>query len=321
MKNCWQAFLLIMTLNVVLAAPIYAARLPITDEQLAARNNLGKQLPDARLLWVNDHRIYHSTLGHWDPQSVTKSDHQEYRPRWSKDGKRILFQRGADRVFIMNEDFSDKHEILQGAHTADWTGDGDGVTAISSDGYKVLHYRLGDGKVSVLYDSRQPHYDGQQLAQSAVLRRGGRYLLSFRREPNHASFIVDLVEKLYLANPQMLRGDCKPTWSPDGEFLLTTARTSNRPILMTRFDAQNGELGTSQALVTMDKGLRYYMHDGQVSNDGKWLVFGGKVLLGSSMLGRREIYAWKFGSKPNAVIRLTFDTNDDDAPSLYIPDA
>lgn len=313
-------FAMVMLLLATLENPLSAAPLQATKEQVNAIEKLGNELPDARLLWVNDHKIYHSTLTHWNPQQVTGQGAQEYRPRWSQDGKKILFQRG-DSVFIMDEDFSNQEEVIRGGHTADWTGDGDGITAIAADGYRVLYYRLADSKLSVLYDSRTSGYDGQQIHQGAVLRVGGRYLVTFRREPTHASFIVDLQKRQYLANPQMLRGDCKPTWSPKGEFLLTTARTSDRPILQTTFSGDDARLGASEVLVTMDKGLRYYMHDGQVSNDGKWLVFGGKVLLGPSMLGRREIYIWRFGSKPNEITRLTFDTNDDDTPSLYVPDS
>jgi len=303
----------------MLSLPANGEPLEPSEEQLIAREKLGKVLSGARLLWVNDHKIYHTMLDEWNPELVTKSDRQEYRPRWSRDGAKILFQRGPDRVFMMDADFSNQQEVLRGARTADWTGDGAGITAIASDGYRVLHYRLADGEVSVLYDSRRPPYDGQTLAQSAVLHPSGRYLLSFRREPSHASFIVDLVKKQYLANQQMLRGDCKPAWSPDGKFLLTTARTSNRPILRASFDKESGDLGTSEVLVRMDKGLRYYMHDAQVSTNGQWLLFGGKVLLGASMLGRREIYIWRFASDIDDIIRLTFDTNDDDTPSLYVP--
>jgi hypothetical protein len=149
------------------------------------------------------------------------------------------------------------------------------------------------------------------------LHPGNRYLLIFHRKPKHATQIVDLKGRRYISNPQMRRGDCKPAWSPDGSYLLTTARMANRPLLKTPFNAAKGIVGQSRRLIGMH-GIRYYLHDARVSNDGKWLVFGGKVLLGARMLGRREIYIWRIGEPQSSMVRLTFNTAEDGKPSLFV---
>lgn len=304
-----------------ITSPCLAAPISPSSDEIAARAALAQKLPSGKLLWVNNNRIRFSTLGNWRPVVVTEKQHAEYRPRWSPDGLKIVFQRGDASIFIMNSDFTDKIKVLSGAHTPDWTGDGHAVTGISSDGYRVLKYDLKTKITSVIYDAKASGFNGQRISQTAELHISGQYLLTFRETPKHATEIVDLKNKRYLANAQMLRGDCKPAWAPSGNYFVTTARTGSRPVLRTEFDATSGALGTSRHLVGMDALIRYYAHDARTSNDGNWLVFGGKILIGSGMFGRREIYIWRIGKPENDLVRLTFDTGEDGAPSLFVPDA
>lgn len=299
-------------------SPMYADPLELSPDQRAARQEIGARIPEARLLWTRDARIYHTRLGSWDPEPVTPDDVNSARPRWSPDGKRIVYERG-EAVWIMNADFTNRRLVLRTAHTADWTGTGRAITVIAHGGYQVVRHDLDSGETEVIYDARQSPWSGHPVSQGAELHPNGRYLLTFKEEPDHSVLIVDLEAGRYIANEQMGRGDCKPAWSPDGTALLTTARTTDRPVLITPFEFDDGTVGQSEFLIGLDSLLRYYAHDGRLSNDGEWVVFGGKVLIGASMWGGREIYIWKRGSPQSERVRLTFDGDEDGEPSLYIP--
>jgi len=118
----------------------------------------------------------------------------------------------------------------------------------------------------------------------------------------------------------MDRGDCSPSWAPDGSYTTTTARTGDRPVLKTDFDPAGPTLGgSSDYWVGIGDvcGCGYYVHGHRVSNDGQWLVMGGL----DRDANNREIYIWKIGEPESEVVRLTFETAEDQSPSLFVGQA
>lgn len=275
------------------------------------------KFPDGRLLWVNGSRIFFTCCGDWKPTLVTPRGYKEQRPRWSPDGKRIVFVRtsgpGGKGVWLMNTDFSERRRILPDANCCDFTGDGDAVTAIAADGYRVLRYDLVSGKVTTLYDAREKPYNGLKLSQTAQLRAGGRYLLAFTEGRGHAAFIVDLQKRRYIDNRRFAGGDCGPTWTPDGSYVLSTARgwlrkRGGRPVVKADFDAGHGTLGESTYLVGNG-----WCHFVQISNDRRWVLYGQKDKPG------RRIYCWRLGSNSSKAFALPIAQGSDDTfPSLYV---
>jgi len=148
---------------VSIGSGLQAGALTPTAKQLAARQALGDQLPTAKLLWTNKKRIYYSPIKDWNPQLITASGQSEMGPCWSPDGTKIIYHKAAGGVWLMNADFSNKTEIIPGGHTATWTRDGKGVTAIASDGYRVVRYDLAGKTTSTIYDPRVSPYNGQEV--------------------------------------------------------------------------------------------------------------------------------------------------------------
>ncbi len=304
------------------AAPARAGdALRPTAAEAAALKALGGRLPGARLLWTSDGRLYVSEAPDFRALALPAPTGRCTGPRWSPDGRQVLFVREDDGVWQMGPGLAGARRLIAGAHTASWTRDGQAVTCIADDGYRVLRRDLGSGKTAVIYDARKKPWNGRQVSQAAELHPDGRHLLIFRREPGHATEIADLTGGRYIANASMLRGDCGPAWSPDGSYLVLTARTSSRPVLRADFDAKTGRVSPSRHFVGLGGHTksRYYIHGERVSNDGEWLAFGGVIFGGPQQSGRREIYLWRIGTPEAQAVRVTFNTGEDAEPDLFIP--
>ncbi len=282
---------------------------PVADAVPADRDQLAREIPGAVLLWSRDGWVTASGLSPWKPVRITRGEN----PRWSPDGRRFVFTRGHD-VYLMSRHPGKPRRILGPVVTAYatgayWTPDGRAVVAISRrNPRQVILLALNSGERSIIHDEGQPPFKGYRLSQGADLRFDRRYLLTFTADSGHRSMIIDLVARSYITNELMRKGDCGPSWSPDGRFIVMTRRnrlSPTRPIYAARFDPRQRVLSPSRYLIGRGR-----CHRPRVSSDSRWVLY---VLSGN-------IYCWPVKQKvekPRNGIQLTFDGKSTD-PALYV---
>jgi len=237
-------------------------------------------LSRAMLVWENDGKICLTRLQ--DNAQLLVTDGRN--PRWSPDGQSIVFTRGND-VWLMHRAGRKPVQVYSGVVTeygtgAYWTPDGKRLVMIlKKNPRQVVTLSLQTGKINVIHDEGKAPFRGYELSQCAELRCNDRYLLTFTTDAGHRSMIVDLVGRQYITNRYMREGDCGPSWSPDGRFIIMTRRvraSRKRPLYITFFDAAQGTLSDSEFFIGGG-----WCHSASISNDSRYVVYvsGGNILL------------------------------------------
>ena len=190
-----------------------------------------------------------------------------------------------------------------------WTPDGKAIVLISrKDSRKVLLHHPVTRATTLLHDEAQPPFNNFRLSQGADLRFNNRFLLTFTTDMGHRAMVVDLVKKQYVANDLMKQGDCEPSWSPDGRFIVMTRRnrlSMDRPLYIAFFDPKTQTISPSRYLIGKGR-----CHGSAVANDSRHVVY----------VSGKDLYLWNvenLPSSPQNGIRLTTSGTNSD-PSLFL---
>lgn len=158
---------------------------------------------------------------------LTSNNVEDWGPRWSPDGKRIVFAAGAPKagddldVFVMNADGSGRKDLTPGPgrdFTPDWSPDGKRIVfASDDDGDYDLYVMNAEGKgVSKLFDGAAdvtgPSWspDGKLIAAQSFDPLTG--------EPDIVLASASGFPVVKLTST--LASECCAAWSPDGKRLL-----------------------------------------------------------------------------------------------------
>ena len=278
-------------------------------QAFSSKDYLTAKIPKAVLLWSEDGIVTGSNLNKWRPISITSGEN----PRWSPDGSRFVFTHNND-AWLMSNDLNNKERILKNVVTetgtgAYWTNDGKRVIAIKRNNpQQVIIKNLATGKITLFHDDGKPPFKGYRFSQSAEIRFGGRYLLTFTRDDGHRSIIIDLNKKLYIDNKFMREGDCGPAWSPDGSFIVMTRRnrrSMNRPIYIARFNPKTTKLTPSEYFIGRGR-----CGNPSISNDSKYVLY----------VSSGNIFIWHIDGQTEGEqhgIQLTH-AKKSDTPNLFI---
>jgi Tol biopolymer transport system component len=141
----------------------------------------------------------------------------DFDPRWSPNGKQVLFERTSD-VWVVDADGANAHRLVTGARNAQWSPDGKRI-AFVMDAYYMVDDRL------VVANA-----DGSRLR--AVSEPGAFTQFAWRPDGGALAFVSNQGDRirLYVADapdfePRPLLRDVEsaPAWSPSGRSLAVAA--------------------------------------------------------------------------------------------------
>ncbi|MBI1830806.1 MAG: PD40 domain-containing protein [Planctomycetes bacterium] len=189
-------------------------------------------------------------------KQLTKSEGADADPRFSPDGKRILYttlRDGFPEIWIMNRDGADPKFVTKGREGS-WAPDGKSIVFINDN--QAFVRDLDAGKERLLTPK-----DWERCGVPAFSPDGKKIAVASRHLPKIGIFLVDLDGKP-LGQLKTEEACCTPAWSKDGKKIL--CQSDKGHIHEVRVDGKGDEQLTTRPDV---------QHDARYSPDGTMLVF------------------------------------------------
>lgn len=224
-------------------------------------------------------------------------------PRWSPDGGRILYTRGATRdLWVMNADGTGKANITSSPsvsdYEAEWSPDGTQVVFLA---YAAVEWEVyvvnadGSGLQNISNDPDAADYQPNWSS-------GGRIAFATDRDIDWEIYTVD-PDGSDLANFTNAGGDDNyPSWSPDG------TRIAWR---------RTGAGGYDLLWMAADGGSSGGLADVGVYRRPKWSPDGTRIAYDGLGDGRTHVYVWTLGGGNS---QLTDGASISDGSIVWSPD-
>lgn len=262
---------------------------------------------------------------------ITQGDNVDWFPRFSADGRSVLFSRSrkgwvserdansSDKwdIYRVNSDGSNLQKIIERGSWASWLTP-DSIIFVR-DG-AILKKQLPDGAETLVVDgAAAPDLEGAEL-QQPELSRDGRYIAITLRGGKRETGIWNLDQKSWTKTGL----GCQINWMPDTSTIYWVHPTGNGGSQVFKMPLSSGKPVKEYAedeLKFMDlPGRRSHEYFPQLSANGKWMVWGATQRGHDHDTSDYEIYLWEVGSARELAVRLTFHSANDRWPDIFIPE-
>ncbi|HVU51530.1 MAG TPA: hypothetical protein VHL80_12635 [Polyangia bacterium] len=267
-----------------------------------------------------------------DTRQLTKGEHTDWRPRFSPDGSKILFQRSRAKDFVRESaanaeetwdlftigvDGSGLAKVAADASWGSWAGPDE---IVFMRGTKVLRKKLsaeGAAEAKVMDVAKHPQFEGA-LVEAPQLSRDGHYLALTLGGGRRQVGIYNFKKHLWTELGQGKQID----WAPDGASVYWVDAAGKEGVRIAREPVVGGLPGDDRNpddLLLVDLGgKRSREAFPRLSNDGKWLVFASAVGGLENDLEDYELFLWEVGTSKTSATRLTFHTSNDRWPDIFV---
>jgi hypothetical protein len=292
-----------------------------------------------RIVWSTSranskHDIWIMNADGSDQKALTKSEKVDWFPRWSPDGKKVLFTRSkmgwvaeTDAKFhekwelwTINGDGSDEKKIIDNACWGSWSDDGKSV--IFSRDTKAYRRDLASGEEVLLLDGDTELKAGT-VVQQPQLSPNGKYLAATLRGTMRETGIWHLEKKSWATTGN----GCQINWFPTNDEIYRMNPTGNggtaAPSEVLAMKVADGvpveNVNSIGKFRLMDlPGRRSHEYFPKFDKSGSWMVWCATEEGHDHDLFDYEVYIWKRGEPVAKATRLTFHSGNDRWPDIYI---
>jgi hypothetical protein len=268
-----------------------------------------------------------------DAKQLTTGDTTDWRPRFSPDGTKILFQRSRAGEFVRESDASadeawdlytigvDGQGLTKVAEDATWGSWGPADEIVFMRGSKVMRRKLGaSAEVKIIDTARHPQFQGS-VVQEPQLSQDGHFLALTLAGNRRQVGIYNIKKRVWTE----LAGGKQIEWAPDGASVYWVDPAGKDGGRIAREDVVAGLPGDDRDpanLLLVDLGGKRSRESfPRLSNDGKWLVFASAIGNLENDLEDYELFLWEVGTAKTSATRLTFHSANDRWPDVFIGEA
>jgi dipeptidyl aminopeptidase/acylaminoacyl peptidase len=305
----------------------------LTGPEREAVRELGRRF-DGLVVWSSNrggnHELYLLDPRAQTLRQLTHHPGVDFFPRFSPDGKRIVFLRSqrewvsarettAWDVFLVNVDGTGEMRIARSGYHPTWMADGSAV--IFERELRVYRYELATRQETLVLDSRAEFPGVDEFGDVELGPDGRRLAFGLRgsftgahgpRGPFSGAAVLDLqTHDLAILTREQA---CETTWAPDGQSLLWVETGGNGGTRV-----MTGRPDGSGRRVFMDlPGPYSHEYFPKLSNEGRWLVWGAAAEGHEHDRADYEIFVWEVGSPVERALRLTFHEGNDQWPDIFV---
>lgn len=333
MRNGIFAFVLLVCLEASAGAPKGKAVQP-TPAEVESMKKIGEQLK-ALIVWSTSresgcHDIYIMNADGSDPRPLTKSDAVDWFPRFSPDGKQVIFTRSKTPwqsemnaqyhnrwdIWVVNTDGTGEKKLISDATWGTWTNDG---KILFSRGSKAYTFDLATSEEKLILDGDEALKPGVIL-QQPQMSPDGKYIAITLRGRMRETGIWNIEKKTWTT----VGGGCQINWFPSGDRMIRMNENTGRGgTEVFAFEVKDGVPVNPDApyesLRFMDlPGPRSHEYFPVISRNGRWMVWCATDRGHDHDIYDYEVFIWRIGSPANEAVRLTFHTGNDRWPDIFI---
>jgi hypothetical protein len=316
-----------------LGKPPQGASAALSAEETAGLAHIRQQV-SGRIVWSSsrfgNHDILIMKTDGSDVKALTSGDEVDWFPRFSPDGKEILFVRSkkgwvAERdanepekweQFLMAADGGNLRKVADNASWGTWV---DGQRILFARKSKLFVKDLGTGAETLFVDGDGvPDLVGADL-QNPNLSPDQKYVALTLRGSKRETGIFSVERKTWVKTGE----GCQIGWFPQGDRILWVNPSGNGDSEVLAQPVKDGvpvsALAREETRFIDIPGRRSHEYFPQLDRTGKWLVWAATQRGHDHDIADYEIYIWRVGAPANEATRLTFHSANDRWPDIFIP--
>lgn len=305
----------------------------LTGPEREAVDRLATRL-DGLLAWSSNrsgnHELYLLSTRERSVRQLTSNPAVDFFPRFSPDGKRIVFVRSQKTwvsfrdptqwdVYVVGVDGKDERRIATGGYHPTWTADGRGI--IFHRETRVFRYDLARGEEALVLDVGRQFPGVTEFGDVELSPDGHRWAFPLRGSFKEAWGVTGSFSGAVVFDPGagtlafLTREQaCETTWAPDGRSLLWVETGGQGGTRLMTASAD----GAGRRVFMDLPGAYSHEYFPKLSNDGRWLVWGAAAEGHEHDRADYEIFVWETGTPVDSAVRLTHHAANDNWPDLWV---